>query len=207
MAIKVLFQGDSITDVGRCRDYDPHSGAGYPTLVAARLAYEAPGAYECVNRGISGDRVVDLYARWRTDALNLNPDIISILIGVNDVWHDLDGRWNGVEAERFEQVYDMLLSYTEQKRPNTRVIILEPFCLHGTATDQNWDYFSKEVPLRAEAARRVAEKHGCTFIPLQKDFDEACKIAPASHWLMDGVHPNAAGHELIARKLYAAIVG
>lgn len=207
MAIKVLFQGDSITDVGRDRQYEPHSGSGYPTLVAARLGYEAPGEYECVNRGIGGNRVVDLYARWRIDALNLKPDIISILIGVNDVWHDVNERWNGVEADRFEEVYDMILRYTEQKAPGTRVIVLEPFVLHGSATDPHWDYFSTEVPLRAAAARRVAEKHGCAFVPLQADFDTACEKAPASHWLLDGVHPGAAGHELIARKLYAAIRG
>lgn len=207
MAIKVLFQGDSITDVGRDRQYEPHSGSGYPTLVAARLGYEAPGEYECVNRGIGGNRVVDLYARWRIDALNLKPDIISILIGVNDVWHDVNERWNGVEADRFEEVYDMLLRYTEQKASGTRVIVLEPFVLHGSATDPHWDYFSAEVPLRAAAARRVAEKHGCTFVSLQADFDAACEKAPASHWLLDGVHPSAAGHELIARKLYAAIRG
>ncbi|MBQ4085952.1 MAG: SGNH/GDSL hydrolase family protein [Clostridia bacterium] len=207
MAIKVVFQGDSITDVGRSRDNERLSGSGYATLVAARLGFEAPGEYECVNRGISGNRVVDLYARWRIDALNLKPDIITILIGVNDVWHDVNERWNGVEADRFEEVYDMLLNYTEQKAPGTRVIILEPFVLPGTATDPYWDYFAAEVPLRADAAKRVAEKHGCAFVPLQADFDAACGKAPASHWLADGVHPTAAGHELIARKLYAAIRG
>lgn len=207
MAIRVLFQGDSITDVGRDRAYEPHRGSGYPTLAAARLGYEAPGEYECLNRGIGGNRVVDLYARWRADALNLRPDIITILIGVNDVWHDLDGVCNGVEADRFEQVYEMLLSYTKKSAPDTRVIILEPFVLHGTATDKNWDYFAEQVPLRAAAARRVAEKFGCTFVPLQADFDAACEKAPAGEWLLDGVHPTAAGHELIARKLFAAIRG
>ncbi|MDO4740212.1 MAG: SGNH/GDSL hydrolase family protein [Eubacteriales bacterium] len=207
MAIRVLFQGDSITDVGRSREVERMSGSGYPTLVAARLGYEAPGEYECLNRGISGNRVVDLYARWRIDALNLRPDIITILIGVNDVWHDVDERWNGVEAGRFEQVYDMLLQYTHEKAPDTRVIVLEPFVLHGTATDPHWEYFAAEVPLRAQAARRVAEKHGCTFVPLQADLDAACEKAPPAHWLIDGVHPTAAGHELIARKLYAAIRG
>jgi len=207
MAIKVLFQGDSITDVGRSRENDRLSGSGYATLVAARLGYDFPGEYECVNRGIGGNRVVDLYARWRIDALNLAPDIITILIGVNDVWHDVNERWNGVEAERFEEMYDMLLSYTQAKLPETRVIVLEPFVLHGTATDPHWEYFSKEVPLRAQAAKQVAEKHGCAFVPLQQDFDAACEKAPASHWAADGVHPTAAGHELIARKLYAAICG
>ena len=205
MTKRIVFQGDSITDVGRSHEYNYLLGSGYPTLVSAQLGFDAPRQYECFNRGVSGNRIVDLYARWRIDCINLKPDIISILIGINDVWHDLDGRLNGVEAERFERVYDMLMDYTREQLPNARVIILEPFCLHGTATDKEWTYFSHEVPLRAEAAGRVAARHGAIFIPLQNDFTAACDIAPASYWLFDGVHPKPAGHELIARKLCAAI--
>ncbi len=203
MTKKIVFQGDSITDAGRSREWDRLMGSGYPTLVAARLGLDAPGAYECVNRGISGDRVVDLYARWRVDCVNLKPDIVSILIGVNDVWHDTDG--NGVEADRFETIYGLLLDYTAERLPGSRVIVLEPFFLHGTATDPYWELFAREVPLRAAAARRVAERHGAAFIPLQADLEAACALAPASHWLADGVHPAPAGHEIIARKLCAAI--
>lgn len=206
MAIRIVYQGDSITDVGRSRENDFHMGAGYPTVTTARLSYDFPGKYECINRGISGNRVVDLYQRWRIDTVNLKPDIISILIGVNDVWHDLNDRWNGVEADRFEKVYDMLLEYTREKLPDTKVIVIEPFVLKGTATENDWDYFEKEVPLRAAAAKRVAEKYGATFIPMQADLDAACRIAPADVWLKDGVHPNFAGREMIARKLYDAIV-
>lgn len=206
MPVKVLFQGDSITDVGRDRNNDRHPGAGYPTLTAARISYEYPGEYEFVNRGISGNRVVDLYARWRADAVNLRPDIISILIGVNDVWHDLDGHLNGVEADRFEQVYGMLVEYTKRQLPDTKLIVIEPFVLKTEMTGANWDYFSKEVPLRAAAAKRVAEKYGLDFIPMQEELDRLCEKAPAECWLVDGVHPNFAGHELIARKLAEKIL-
>ncbi len=206
MAIKVLFQGDSITDASREREYTAYIGQGYATMAAGQIAFEKPGEYEFVNRGISGNRVVDLYARWRVDAINLKPDIITILIGVNDVWHDLDGHRNGVEADRFEQVYDMLIEYTKKQLPGVKIIILEPFVLKASATEKNWEYFEKEVPLRAAASKRVAERHGCTFIPLQADFDEACKKAPANVWLDDGVHPHLAGNELIARKLAKAIL-
>ena len=205
MIKRIVFQGDSITDAGRSRDHNNYMGSGYPTLVSAQLGMDYPGEYECLNRGVSGNRIVDLYARWRADCINLKPDIISILIGVNDVWHDLDGHLNGVEAQRFERVYDMLLDYTHEQLPDARMIILEPFFLLGTATEKNWEIFSREVPLRAAAARRVAVGHGMTFVPLQDDFTAACNLAPASYWLFDGVHPNAAGHELIARKLSTAI--
>ena len=205
MTKRIVFQGDSITDACRSRDRDRLMGSGYPTIVAARLGMDAPGRYECFNRGVSGDRVVDLYSRWRIDCVNLEPDIITILIGVNDVWHEAGGRHNGVEADRFEQVYDLLLDYTAERLPDARVIILEPFWLHGAATDPEWDLFSREVPLRAAAARRVAERHGASFVPLQADLEAACALAPADHWLADGVHPSLAGHELIARKLCAAI--
>ncbi len=205
MSVRIVFQGDSITDAGRSREYDQHMGSGYPTLTAAKLAYEMPGKYECLNRGISGNRIVDLYARWRIDAVNLKPDILSILIGVNDVWHDVGGRLNGVEADRFEKVYDMLLDYTREQLPQTKIIVLEPFILRSSATEEYWDYFAREVPLRAAAAKRAAERHGTAFIPLQEDLDRLCGIAPAECWLRDGVHPNHGGHELIARKLVETI--
>ena len=96
----VLFQGDSITDAGRTKD-DTNMGRGYAALVTAALGYECPGEYEFINRGINGNRVTDLYARIKRDIINLRPDVMSILIGVNDVWHEYDfGGGNGVDAEK-----------------------------------------------------------------------------------------------------------
>lgn len=204
--IRILFQGDSITDAGRNRENDigwAVLGTGYAALAGSCLAYERPGAFDLLNRAISGNRVVDLYARWKIDAVNLNPDVISILIGVNDVWHEVS-RQNGVEAERFEQIYDLLLAYTRERLPNVKLIILEPFVLKGTATEANWDYFRTETEKRAKAARRVAQKYGAVFVPLQEAFDEAARTVPESHWLYDGVHPAPAGHELIARRWLSA---
>lgn len=205
---KILFQGDSITDVCRSRT-NPNGadgmGCGYPLLVKARLGFDCPGEYEIENRGISGNRVVDLYARIKCDMLNVAPDCLSILIGVNDVWHDLGDCPNGVSAPKFERVYDMLLDEVQEALPNVRLMILEPFVLPGTATKveeepARWAFFASEVPLRAQAARRVAERHGATFIPLQARFDEACRLAEPGYWLRDGVHPTPMGHELIARE-------
>ena len=202
---RILFQGDSITDVDRNRQHPEATdglGCGYPLLLKARLGYEYPGAYECLNRGLGGDRVVDLYARIRRDIINLRPDCLSILIGVNDVWHDLSDSPNGVDAVKFERVYDWLLTEVSAALPGVCVMVLEPFVLPGPATqgEEQWTVFSREVPLRAQAARRVAEKHGAAFVPLQEKVDEMSRLAPATHWLRDGVHPSEAGHELIARE-------
>lgn len=205
MSQLILFQGDSITDALRSRDNDHFTGNGYPTLVKAKLGFEEPGKYTFLNRGISGNRVVDLYARIKIDLINLKPDVLSILIGVNDVWHEEEIK-NGVGAAKFERIYDMLLDEVQETLPGVRILILEPFVLQGTATENTpehptrWEYFRDETPLRAAAAKRVAEKHGAAFIPLQHLFEEACKLADPAYWLRDGVHPTAMGHELIARE-------
>ncbi len=195
---KILFMGDSITDAVRQRDNDCFAGNGYPTLVAARLGCDFPGEYVFLNRGISGNRVTDLLARIKVDMINLKPDVMSILIGVNDVWHEI-GLCNGVHTELFETVYDLLIKELKAALPELRIMIMEPFVRPGSATEGQWDYFRDEVALRAAAAARVAEKNGLEFIPLQARLEEAEHLAPTSHWLMDGVHPTAAGHEIIAR--------
>lgn len=144
-----LLQGDSITDAGRSRENDAARGHGYPTLVAAELMYDYPGQFNIVNRGISGNRVVDLYARIKKDFLNLKPDYLSILIGVNDVWHDYSDEPNGVSDERFRKVYDMLIEEIKAELPEIKIYILEPFVLCGTATEAHWEEFEREVHLRA----------------------------------------------------------
>ena len=197
--MKILFQGDSITDASRNRNADGARGHGYATLVSAKLSFENPNEYEFVNRGISGNRVTDLLARIQCDMINLKPDVMSILIGVNDVWHEINYQ-NGVNTELFEVVYNLLIAELKSALPNLRIIILEPFVLKGSATEENWEAFDKGVADKAAAAKRVAEKNGLEFIPLQGKFDEAATKAPASYWLGDGVHPTAAGHELITRE-------
>ena len=195
----ILFQGDSITDVDRSRQSEVMLGSGYPTVVAANLGCARPGEFKFLNRGISGNRIVDIYARMRRDILNLEPDVLSILIGVNDVWHDFEN--NGVDAEKFEKIYGMLIEELLQKKPDMKIMILEPFVLHGSATNGCYDdFFRPQVDLRAAAARRTAKKFGLTFVELQKYFDAAYPNQPEGYWLVDGVHPSPAGHGLIARE-------
>ncbi len=196
--MRILFQGDSITDASRSRETDNNPGIGYANYVSAKLGFDFPGQYEFFNRGISGNRITDLIARMKIDMINLKPDVMSILIGVNDVWHEV-GYQNGVRTDLYEKMYNLLIEEVKAALPDIRIIILEPFVLKGLATEENWDAFGTEVPMRAAAAKRVAEKNGLEFVTLQDKFDEACKLAPADYWLRDGVHPTCAGHELIAR--------
>ena len=195
--MRYLFQGDSITDAGRNNYEDPHNmGSGYPRLLEADLNMDEVN--DVMNCGISGSRVVDLLARWKKDCLNLEPDVLTILIGVNDVWHELGSR-NGVAAGLFEEVYRILLRETKKALPAVRIVLMGAFLLHGTATDQEWEVFNREVGMRREITRRLAEEFHLDYVDLQEAFEEAQKIFPAEHWAGDGVHPTAAGHELIAR--------
>lgn len=196
--MRYLFQGDSITDSGRENYEDPHAmGNGYPRLLEAGLTAESD---ECdvMNCGISGSKISTLLARWKKDCLNLEPDVLTILIGVNDVWHELGSR-NGVDAPLFEELYRILLRETVEALPKVRLILMGAYVNHGTATDPMWDAFYNEVKLRRDAARKLAEEFGADYIDLQQVFDEAEKKFPASHWTRDGVHPTAAGHWLIAQ--------
>lgn len=195
--MRILFQGDSITDAGRARDNDTNVGVGYPLLVKAALGFEEPGKYEFFNRGISGNRVVDLYARIKSDIINLKPDVMSILIGVNDVWHEYAANPNGVDAEKYFKIYDMLIEEVKKELPDIKIMILEPFVLRESGTEANWEEFRKETELRAAMAKKLADKYGFIYIPLQKKFDELCEKAEAAYWLCDGVHPTAMGHEFI----------
>ena len=194
----ILFQGDSITDAGRIRENNSNLGFGYPILVASELDCDNPD-FNFYNKGISGNRIVDLYARIKSDIINLKPDILSILIGVNDVWHEIDFE-NGVDAEKFFKIYSMLIEEIKAALPEIKIMIMEPFVLKAGATEANWDIFSSEVKKRAIKAREIAEKYNLTFIPLQDKFEEAAKKAPNNYWLGDGVHPTTAGHAIIKRE-------
>lgn len=195
----ILFQGDSITDAGRSRENEDLMGEGYPNRVKETIRFEYPNEYVMYNRGISGNRVVDLYARIKADIINLKPDYMSILIGVNDVWHEFEQQ-NGVDAEKYFQIYSMLIEEIKAALPDVKIMILEPFTLKGIGNESYWEGFQKEVFKRAEKAKAIAEKYNLTFVPLQEKFDDALELAGNDYWLMDGVHPTTAGHELIKRE-------
>jgi len=203
MAKRILFQGDSITDGRRKRELFSSVGASYAGMVTGQLGYEHPGEYEFINRGISGNRSIDIYARIKSDIIELKPDYMSILCGTNDVWHDLGGRHDGISAQKYEMILDLIISEVKEALPNIKIMVMGSFIVEGTATQateeepDRWDILRTEIPLRAAAAERVAKKHGLPFIPLQEKFDEACKLAPPSYWVRDGFHPTAKGHWII----------
>lgn len=204
MIKRILFQGDSITDCGRERVDFYGMGNGYANLVKASLGTDFPGEYEFINRGVSGDRIVDLYARIKVDFINLKPDYASIYIGVNDTWHEISNA-NGVDTVKFEKIYSMLIDEILEACPDTKLMIIAPYVLEGPATcniaekPQRLDFFRKDVAEKAAAAKRIAEKYDLPLIELQPAFDEACKKAEPTYWTADGVHPTANGHELIKR--------
>ncbi len=205
---RFLFQGDSITDAQRGKITEDicgyEIGNGYATIVAGNIGAKYPGKLEFFNRGISGNRVVDLYARIKKDIINLRPDYLSILIGVNDVWHELNHQ-NGISAEKFEMLYSMLIEEIKSELPDIKIYILEPFLTHGEAVDERWDIFRGEVEKRAEVSKKIANKYALTFVPLQEKFDTACNSAPCTYWTKEGVHPTAMGHGIIANSLVEAI--
>jgi lysophospholipase L1-like esterase len=202
---RILFQGDSITDCGRSREVLTDVGNGYPYLVRAHYGLEKPGQFEIVNRGISGNRSVDVYARIKADIINLKPDYMSILMGVNDVWHELAIQ-NGVATPKFEKIYTMLIEEVLEALPNIKLMILEPYALPGSATEgtledgaDKYTVFRKDTEDKAAACRRVAEKFNIPFVPLQAKLDAMANAYGTESVSGDGVHPNVTGHLLIAR--------
>lgn len=197
--MKIVFLGDSITDMSRSRETSEtwynSEGFTYALFVRAELEREDPHAYEIRTRGVSGNRSVDLYARLKEDCWNLRPDVISILIGVNDVWHSINDR--GVELERYDKIYRMLLDDTKKVLPQARFMLLEPFCLQGEATQAHPDVFA-HVKEYAAVAKQIAHDYGCVWVPLQKAFEEKAAKFGVFPYLHDGVHPNVSGARLIA---------
>lgn len=197
----ILFQGDSITDAGRNKeDMNPNSiralGTGYAMLTAAYLLEEfASLNLKIYNKGISGNKVYQLAERWDKDCLDLKPDVLSILIGVNDFWHKLNGQYNGT-PEIYRKDYIALLERTKKALPNVKLVICEPFAVSGVkAVDAKWypEFYEYQ-----KAAKEIAGMFGAVYVPFQKAYDEALKEAPASYWTGDGVHASFAGAQLMA---------
>jgi lysophospholipase L1-like esterase len=198
----ILFQGDSITDGNRGRDDDPNHilGHSYAYIIGGKLGNEfAEKGFRFYNRGISGDRISDLYARWNEDAISLNPDIISILIGVNDAWRIMNGEPSGV-TDRFERAYRHVLEETSEVLPHTKLILCEPFILKAGGIEEQWEAWDERIKHYQAVVRKLAVQFNAVHVPLQELFNEAAQRVDAAYWLWDGVHPTAAGHDLIAKQ-------
>ena len=201
---RILFQGDSITDAGRNREDFYSLGYGYPLLVAAYLTAEHPGEYEYVNRGIGGNLLVDVYNRRQEDLLDLNPDYLSIFIGTNDAWAELD-QGRPIVTDEFEGMYEDLLQEIFTTCPQVKVMLISPYIMEGLFsrnTEEQPDRlneFRTHIASRIEVVRKLAVKYSLPFVDMQEVFDAACARADAACWTGDGAHPTAGGHELIKR--------
>ncbi len=199
----ILFQGDSITDAGRdWGNNTPNSsknlGHGYVSHLAAYLLTTYPEKnLTLYNKGISGNKVFELRGRWDNDCINLKPDILSIMIGVNDFWHTLDFGYNAT-VKKYEDDYRSLLNYTKEKLPNVQLIIGEPFGIKGVGVVS--DKWYPDFDEYRAVAKKMADEFGALFIPYQSYFDSAIKksFAP-NYWTGDGVHPSIAGEGLMAK--------
>lgn len=204
----ILFQGDSITDAGRNKNRQlPNDaasmGTGYVFLIASGLLKDLAGRELSIyNRGISGNKVYQLAERWQEDCLDLQPDVLSILIGVNDYWHMREGRYDGT-PEIYERDYRKLLTRTKEALPEIKLVICEPFILAGTAAvDDSW---MEPFSAYREIASGLATEFNAIRVPFQEAFNGALSSAPATYWTGDGVHPSMPGCQLMAETWLKAI--
>lgn len=197
-----LFQGDSITDGNRGRNADPNHimGHGYAFSIASRLGYEFPDKkLTFINRGISGNKVTDLEKRWKEDTLDLKPDVLSILVGINDSSSFVTPA-EGLEAvspQKYNEVYRSLLDQVVKQNPDIVLVINQPFAFKMTSTSKNWENRLIDLAERQQMTEKIALDYDAVFVRLQDAFDHACKRAQADYWIWDGIHPTVAGHEVI----------
>lgn len=197
----ILFQGDSITDWKRKKtELGPNStsgfGTGYVLMAASALMCKFPGqGLQIYNRGVSGNKVYQLADRWQADCLDLKPNVLSILVGVNDYWHTLVHDYKGT-IKTYKDDYMALLDRTKKALPDVKLIIGEPYAIPGVkAVDEHWFPAFDEY---RNAAREVAAAFDAVFIPYQSIYNKALREAPGSYWTEDGVHPSLAGAQLMA---------
>ncbi|MCM3782461.1 SGNH/GDSL hydrolase family protein [Neobacillus mesonae] len=198
----ILFQGDSITDGNWGRNMDPNHilGHGYVYLVAAQLGAQFAHRQPLfMNRGVSGNRVADLYARWNEDTFSIKPDLISILVGVNDAGSIISGSPRGA-IDRFERIYRQLLNETREVLPDAGLVLCEPFVLRTSSTEEKWNMWRDKIDEYGTIVRKLSDDFDTLFVPLQKTFDQAVQSVNTEYWVWDGIHPTTAGHQLIANE-------
>lgn len=195
----ILFIGDSITDVGRSRHFDGDLGNGFPFLIAGELMSRYPNAdLKILNRGVSGDTLAQLKNRWEEDCLNLSPDLVTILIGVNDVWQSFEHRQTPSEAEldMFEKNYRYLLKSLAQ-RTDAKVVLMEPFLLPYPKDRIEW---RKQLDPRIQIVRRLAKDYHAILVPLDGLLNAKGIMSEYQTYTgIDGVHPTLTGHAAIAK--------
>ena len=205
---RLLFQGDSITDMkwGRNqKDRNHYLGHSYVFLLASRLGVDMADAnLEFFNRGVSGNKVSDLRKRWQKDAIEMNPDWLTVLIGVNDV---SQGRGQPVDLKKWEQDYRHILNQSRRANHKLNIVLMDPFVLRMTRlnSEDQWKYWRGEIDKLGKIVVRLAKDFNAIHIETQKIFDQAASQVSPGNWIWDGVHPLPQGHELIARNWLQAV--
>lgn len=197
----ILFQGDSITDGNRGRSKDPNHihGHGYQYILASEMyADNFNKNIDVINRGISGNRISDLHARWKDDCIDLKPTVLSILIGINDLNHHFETKTNP-SPEKYSETYRNILDRALSQNPDLLVVIMEPF--FGVSENKKFsDFMQTNISSYAAATRKIADEYNAVFVPLQDMFEEYAENTDIFRLLWDGVHPTTGGHQLIARR-------
>ncbi|MBQ7323008.1 MAG: hypothetical protein IJW96_00390, partial [Clostridia bacterium] len=189
----------------RQRDIDSNIifayGHGHPFFIAERLFKKNPSTYSIINHGIGGDRSIDMLIRMgqkSIDVKKVEPDVVSILIGINDVWRKYDSPKDAICIEDYEKNFRKILEQIRSDAPNAKIIINEPFVLRASATTNNWDGFLADTKAFACVAKKLSEDFNVYFLPLQGVLDEAAEKYGARYVLSDGVHPDVLGASIIA---------
>ncbi|WP_239255352.1 SGNH/GDSL hydrolase family protein [Listeria ilorinensis] len=186
---RILFQGDSVTDAGRDRNQPNHLGEGYVKMIAEKWG----NTMTILNRGISGNTSADMAKRWQEDAISLQPDVVTILIGINDTWRSFDA-WQDTSVSAFKAIYEQVLKETRDKT-NAQIILMEPFVLPWPEDRKEW---RSDLDPKIQVVRELAAAYQTGFIPLDGLLNQAGIQYGAATIAADGVHPTATGHALIA---------
>lgn len=199
--MRIVFFGDSITDGCRNRERDDllvSLGAGFVLFATGKLLKDNPHAYEIFNRGVGGNRSVDLYARIKKDVWELQPDVVNILVGINDIWHEQMFS-NGLDVGQYESIYRLMIEETKKRLPNAKLILCEPFVLRGRVTEEQFSVY-EQIYAYANVVKKLASEYGVYFLPLQAMISDLAEKYGNAAVLLDGIHPTAFCAEKIASK-------
>ncbi|GAB2543848.1 SGNH/GDSL hydrolase family protein [Spirosoma aerophilum] len=198
-----LFQGDSITDGNRGRNTDPNHimGHGYAYSVASRIGADFPERdFVFYNRGISGNKITDLQKRWQPDTLDLKPDVLSILIGINDTAATIHKPAEATTLDQFETIYRSLLDESRRANPDTLFVLGIPFVYPVGSRKENFDRWQSDAQNRQAVVRKLAGEFNAVIVDYPAVFDKAITAKSAEYWIWDGIHPTVFAHELMARE-------
>ncbi|QMW04236.1 SGNH/GDSL hydrolase family protein [Spirosoma foliorum] len=198
-----LFQGDSITDGNRGRNTDPNHimGHGYAFSIASRIGADFPEeGFLFYNRGISGNKITDLQKRWQTDTLDLKPDVLSVLVGINDTNAIVNKSAEAISLEEFETIYRTLLTDSKKQNPATLFVLGIPFVYPVGKRKENWELWRDDTAKRQVIVRKLAAEFDAVLVDYPALVDKAITKAPIEYWIWDGIHPTVFTHELMARE-------